>query len=67
MEGTLHKITFNKAIAQFGVAMGTLVVDGKHTVVDFENGNVMMGRHHTHTNTLKQVSLCGHVNPVAHD
>jgi hypothetical protein len=47
--------------------MGTLVVDGKHTVVDFENGNVVMGKHHTHANTLKQVSLCGHVNPVAHD
>jgi hypothetical protein len=67
MEWALYKIAFYKTIAQFGVAMGALVVDGKHTIVYFENGNVVMGRHHTNASTLKQVSLCGHVNPVAHD
>ena len=67
MEGTLHMIAFHKAVAQLGIAVAAIVVDGEHTLLQFEDGDVMILRGDCNASPFKQVGLCGHVNPVAHD
>ena len=58
--------TFDEAIAQLGAAVGAQVVDGKHLTVHVEQGNVLPLRGDGDACAFKQISLGGHVGPVAH-
>jgi hypothetical protein len=46
--------------------MAAVVVDGKNTIVNFENGDVLVLRCDGNASAFKQIGLGGHVNPVAH-
>jgi hypothetical protein len=67
MKRALYKIAFDKTVAQLGIAVSAIIVDGKNAVVDFENGDVMTVRRDINACTFKQICLSGYVNPVAHD
>ncbi len=66
MKWTLHVIAFHKTITKFGVAMASVVVDGKYALVYLENSDVVILRRDSNARAFKQVGLCGHVKPVAH-
>ena len=67
MKGALHIIALHKTLTQIGVAVATNIVDGKNTIVYFENSNVMVLWRDRNTTALKQVYLCGNIDPLAHD
>jgi hypothetical protein len=63
----LHMIAFYKTIAQFGVSVAAFIVDCIHALLQFKDSDVMILRCDGNASTFKQIGLCGHVNPVAHD
>jgi hypothetical protein len=67
VEGTLHMIALYKPIAQFGIAVAAFVVDGINALRQFKDSDIMVLRRHSKAYAFKQISLCGHVNPVVHD
>jgi hypothetical protein len=59
-------MSFNKALAQLGIAMAALVVNRKDAIVHLEHGNVQPLGRDGHADAFKKIGLGGHVNPVAH-
>ena len=63
MEGALHVMPLDEAIAQLGVAVVAQVVDGEDFAFHTEEGNVLAFGGHGNARAFKQVGLGGHVNP----
>ena len=66
MEGALHVVAFNKAVAELGVAVGAQVVDGEDFTFHAEQGNVLSFGRDSDACAFKQIGLGGYVGPVAH-
>jgi hypothetical protein len=63
----LYKVALYEAFAQHCIAVAAFVVDRKHAIIYFEYSDVVIQWCHGNACTFKQISLCGYINPIAHD